>query len=173
MINDVCWATRNVDMPGVFVANPEDFGMFYQWGSDVGWSSTDPLTATDGMNTWRDLSESGNIWLPENNPCPEGWRAPTREEFESLVSANNYWGNLNGIDGRFFGNEEPRLFLPAAGHRNDSDGEFFGVGIAGYYWSSSIYGHYAYSLLIASTIVDPSNYTYRARGFNVRCVAEP
>jgi len=31
IINGIKWATRNVDMPGTFAANPEDAGMFYQW----------------------------------------------------------------------------------------------------------------------------------------------
>jgi len=36
VINGVKWATRNVDKPGTFVANPEDFGMLYQWNRRVG-----------------------------------------------------------------------------------------------------------------------------------------
>ena len=42
-INGIRWATRNVDMPGTFVANREDAGMFFQRHKRVGWSSTDPL----------------------------------------------------------------------------------------------------------------------------------
>ena len=45
LINGVRWATSNVDMPGTFAANPEDAGLFYQWGSNVGWSSTDPCVS--------------------------------------------------------------------------------------------------------------------------------
>ena len=36
VINGVRWATRNVDKPGTFAANPEDAGMLYQWNRKVG-----------------------------------------------------------------------------------------------------------------------------------------
>ena len=52
-INGVVWATRNVGLPGIFVKNPEDAGMLYQWNSKVGWSSTDPLVSTDG-SAWNE-----------------------------------------------------------------------------------------------------------------------
>lgn len=29
-INGLIWATRNVDAPGTFAKNPEDYGMYYQ-----------------------------------------------------------------------------------------------------------------------------------------------
>jgi hypothetical protein len=32
VINGICWATRNLDVGGVFVANPEYYGALYQWG---------------------------------------------------------------------------------------------------------------------------------------------
>ena len=32
MINGVCWATSNLDVGGVFCANPYDYGALYQWG---------------------------------------------------------------------------------------------------------------------------------------------
>ena len=120
MINGICWATRNVDMPGTFVANPEDAGMLYQWGSKIGWSYTIPPIANDGITVWHLVYETGDIWLPEKNPCPNGWRLPTRQELQSLINSGSYWSSLNGINGRFFGNKEPHLFLPAAGCISDS-----------------------------------------------------
>jgi len=137
-INGVCWATSNVDMPGTFAANPENAGMFYQWGSNVGWSSSNPLTASDGINIWRNLSETGDVWLPEKNPCPIGWRLPTRGEIESLALTYNYWGNLNGVGGSFWGTDEPRLFMPATGTRGHGDGTLYYVGEMAFYLSSTI-----------------------------------
>jgi uncharacterized protein YjdB len=78
VIDGIRWATRNVDAPNTFAATPESAGLFYQWGSNVGWSVTDPLTATDGDNTWRDLYAIGSSWTAAKNPCPAGWRLPTR-----------------------------------------------------------------------------------------------
>jgi uncharacterized protein (TIGR02145 family) len=171
-INGVCWATCNVDMPATFATNPEDAGMFYQWGSNVGWSSTDPLIASDGINTWRNLSQSGNVWLPEKNPCPKGWRVPTRQEFQNLINISNYWGNLNGINGRFFGNEEPFLFFPCAGYRVNSDGTLGHENMSGYYWSCTPYSTEAYSLYFrADTNLIQSGF-YRWNGLSIRCVAD-
>ena len=169
-LNGVCWATCNVDMPGTFAANPEDAGMFYQWGSNVGWSSTDPLIASDGINTWRNLSQSGNIWLPEKNPCPAGWRVPTQQEFQSLINAGSYWGLLNGINGRFFGNEEPRLFFSASGYRAH-DGTFMPGNPAGFYWSCTPFNTEAYNLFFRDGNILIQSSFFRTSSFSIRCVA--
>jgi hypothetical protein len=51
-------------------------------------------------------------------------------------------GATNYSSGRFFG---PGLMLPAAGFRNQVNGQLFGRGIQGHYWSSSeIVGNYAW-----------------------------
>jgi len=170
MINGTCWATRNVDMPGTFVANPEDYGMLYQWGSNIGWSNTYPLTASDGINEWRELWETGNVWLQENNPCPNGWRLPTLQEFQSLISSGGYWGNLNGINGYFFINAAPHLFIPAAGHC--FGGSLGGVNNTCFLWSDTPYENiFAYGVQILSSGL----YYYpafRFTAYSIRCVAE-
>ena len=170
MINGLCWATRNVDMPGTFAANPEDAGMFYQWGSNVGWSTTNPLWASDCINIWRDLSESGTVWLPEKNPCPVGWRVPTVEEFQSLCSASNYWGNLNGINGRFFGNNDPRIFLPAAGVRFGDNVNT--LGNWAYFWSSTRPAINAHVFHFNDMHTNPTAGINVYLGCSIRCVAE-
>jgi len=173
MINGVCWATCNVDMPGTFVSQPSDAGMFYQWGSNVGWSSTDPLIASDGINTWRSLCESGSVWLPQKDPCPAGWRVPTYQELYSLSGSNGYWGILNGINGRFFG--EGQLFLPIVGTRGRLDGELsYDASTRGFYWSSTYssgtHAYDLYLLLITNSIGISTN--YRDFGMSIRCVSE-
>ena len=165
-INGIYWAKCNVNKPGFFTAKPEDFGMFYQWGSKVGWSSTDPLEASDGIHSWRNLSETGNVWKAEKDPCPTGWRVPTKEEFESLVSSGSVWKKKNDIDGRFFGNE--KLFLPAAGYRHTSDGVLGNVGY-GNYWSSIPDTNDAYYLNFYEHNCYISD-NYKTYGNSVRCV---
>ena len=178
LINGVRWATSNVNMPGTFAANPEDAGLFYQWGSNVGWSSTDPLTATDGINTWRDLSEKGNTWQTAKNPCPNGWRVPTYDELNSLTQTNNVtfmWTTENSVNGyrltdKTTGNS---LFLPAAGYRDYyyGGGSLNAVDMYGFYWSATLYGTYAYTLFFYSGIFTMYS-NNRAYCFSVRCVAE-
>ncbi len=89
IINGVMWAKYNVGAPDTFAATPEDPGMFYQWNRKLGWSSTDPLVASDGSEEWQNPSSvPGEIWAAENDPSPEGWRLPTREELLSLTDAS-------------------------------------------------------------------------------------
>jgi len=174
LINGVRWATRNVDKPGTFAAKPEDAGMFYQWGSNVGWSSMNPLTATDGNNTWRKLADYGDTWQSAKNPCPSGWRVPTVSEWKSLVDAGSSWTTVNGVSGRVFGSAPNTIFLSAVPGRVIDGRLDVGVGSVGYYWSSTPYnsdGIYRLNFRSGanSILTDLSS---RVDGRAVRCVSE-
>jgi len=138
VIDGLRWATCNVNAPGVFADKPGDPGMFYQWGSKVGWSSSDPLANTDG-SSW--ITDSDYIaWESANDPCPAGWRVPTSEELQNLTYTSvSSWGTSNGVPGRIFGSAPNALFLPAAGYRNGTTtAELIGLGLTGNYWSTSL-----------------------------------
>jgi uncharacterized protein (TIGR02145 family) len=172
IINGIKWATRNVRAPGKFTAHYYDPGMFYQWNRKVGWSSTDPLVNSDGGTTWDDSSPSGYAWERENDPCPDGWRVPTRAELASL--GNGVWTNTPTA-GSFFGSDENSIFLPAAGARYNSTGEHYSVYKGGLYWSSTanaVYGGYCFYLLFDNTNAISHFSINPAYGFSVRCVAE-
>jgi len=173
-INGLYWAKCNVDSPGFFTEKPEEFGMFYQWGSNVGWSSTDPLKATDGIHTWRDLSETGNVWKAAKDPCPTGWRVPTNVELESLVKSGSVWKKKNDIDGRFFANE--KFFLPAANCRVHSGSLWQEPYTYGNYWTSTQSEDFslsAYALEFSQIdFIDVHNKHDKVFGFSVRCVKE-
>jgi len=179
MINGVCWATRNVDAPETFTANPKDFGMFYQWNRNIGWSTTNPMINSNGGTTWDGSNPIGTTWETTNNVCPAGFRVPTLAEIQSLLNTafvTNVWTPENGINGRKFtdistGNT---LFLPAVGNRSGVDGTLGSAGSLGYYWSamaSESYETNTYSLYFHSgdaLWIDVS----RRHGQSVRCVAE-
>ena len=173
IINGIRWATRNVDIPGTFADNPQDAGMFYQWNRRVGWSSTNPIVNSNGGTTLDSSNPEGTEWYAENDPCPAGWRVPTREELQSLNSAGSIWITHNGINGRLFGTVAPnQIFLPAAGHRFFTPDALLNVGARGNYWSSTqIDGEFAQGLWFNSGSVDVSWY-WRTNGLSVRCVAE-
>lgn len=83
-------------------------------------------------------SEFGNYYTFDNsyNAIPKGWRLPTELEFQSLISSNSIWTNLNGVNGRLFGVVPNQIFIPAAGfHRFES--QFREIGKNGKYWSST------------------------------------
>ena len=179
LINGTIWALHNVDNPGTFTANPENPGRFFQWNRLTGWSSTGSVS---GWNS--NFSEEDVFWEEENDPCPEGWSVPTRDEFASLVSSGSVWTRQNGVNGRLFGVAPNQIFLPAAGFRAGSNGALNGAGLSGYYWSFIPYfwtegtppddilhidAKLGHILRFYSGIANISLGS-RAYGFNVRCV---
>jgi hypothetical protein len=140
-INGVTWATRNVDAPGTFAATPESAGMFYQWNRKVGWSSTDPMVASNGNTTWDGSIPSGAEWETVNDPCPEGWRVPTHSEQNLLVRAGYSWTTQNGVTGGVFGTVPYQIFLSASSYRGSEgllDPPASGSSdLTGRYWAST------------------------------------
>ena len=173
VINGVRWATRNVDAPGTFADNPQDAGMLYQWNRRIGWSSTNPMTDSNGNTTWDSSIPAGTAWYAENDPCPAGWRVPTQAELTNLRNQPNIWvsnWNDTGINGRLFGTAPNQIFLPAAGNRYIG-GWLNSVGTIGDYWSSTQVGRNAMVLWFTSTH-SGANDIDRTNGFSVRCVAD-
>jgi len=89
-INGIKWATCNVDAPGTFTKNPQDIGKSYQWNSRIPgnvWAEKDYWEGGSRYSyTW-----SNNLisWLPENDPCPAGYRvASTADCNASFNDAN-------------------------------------------------------------------------------------
>jgi len=172
IINGVKWATRNVDKPGTFAANPESAGMFYQWNRKVGWSSTDPMINSIGGTNWDNSQSAGIAWTETNDPCPGGWRVPTGSELDNLNSLNAVWTQVNNVNGYRFGTGSNAIFLPAAGFRDQAySGEHRDENETGWYWSCSKSGDSPQCLFA------PSDRHYSAEvngtnGFSVRCVAK-
>jgi uncharacterized protein (TIGR02145 family) len=172
LINGVLWATCNVNTPGTFATLPSEAGMFYQWNRKVGWSSTDPMVNSEGGTTWDSSLPEGDTWEKSKDPCPSGWRVPSFEEQQSLLNSGSFWGELNGVSGRFFFACTQRVFFPAAGCRYFSDGMLYSVGGNGYFWSGTPNGSGdAYGLDFGSGNAVTGSYG-RGVGFSVRCVSE-
>ena len=145
------------------------------------------LGGKDEDYDWK--SSGGGLWVSgtedapvktKYDPCPEGWRVPTRKELEALSCNYSSWttNELNQPGRRFFGSslyskEVHQVFFPAAGYRNGrfSDAQYRGK--YGYYWSSDPYysNRLAYHLYFSD---ENANRTegYRAGGLSVRCVQE-
>jgi uncharacterized protein (TIGR02145 family) len=84
-INGITWASKNVGAADAFVDNPGESGKLYQWDNN---------TAHDyGVGTgWATSASGATVWSAGSDPCPDGWRVPTKAEFDnSLLSSPKRW----------------------------------------------------------------------------------
>ena len=152
------WATCNVGAD-----TPEGYGDYFAWGETAPKERYDwkcykygrflneryefTKYCTDSVYGLDGFVDNLTILEPEDDAATvnwgEGWRMPTREEWEELyLNATYTITTLNGIDGCLFtANNGNSLFLPAAGYWWGSELNSAGIGV---YWSSSINKDYPY-----------------------------
>ena len=168
-----------------FTPSWEINGGYWQWGrkemAAAGPSGPGEKEAWSGkVAGWNQKYASENAWGEKNkvslDPCPIGFRVPSKVEWEgvfayntstavgSWTDASTYFGS-----GRLIGR---KLFLPAAGGRDDGGGALYGRGASGYYWSSTIGGAFnAWNLNFERSTGDMYN-SSRVYGRSVRCIEE-
>ena len=176
----VKWASTNVG-----ASSPEGYGYYYAWGEterkeqyvwddylhcERSQTSLSKYTAADGLKVLEPGDDVAHVkW-------GEGWRLPTREEWQELVEKCD-WSEMTergGVKGRYVyrkGDPSAYIFLPAAG--NVSNSVYSYVGETGYYWSSRVsvldYRN-AYYCLFNSTAYGWDYSLSRAYGRSVRPV---
>ena len=165
-INGVTWAASNVYVPGTFAIHPEHAGMHFQWNRRKGWDITDI-----NVEGWNNVVATGTAWYAKNDPCPEGWRVPTWEEFELLNEAGSVWASLNDVQGRLFGDAPNQVFLPAAMWRLYSSGclDVDNPIHQGFYWAREPFVNLNVSSLFGAV---GTAFHLNASGYSVRCVAK-
>ncbi|MDR1226063.1 MAG: leucine-rich repeat protein [Prevotellaceae bacterium] len=180
-IGGITWAAFNVDAYQTFAARPDIYTKFYQWSKATAWAATGDVSGWSGYSY--SSSTSSTTWTV--NPCPSGWRLPTRAEFEALHNTGTSWvyasARGNDVEGRFYGpnhatctmnNLNGCVFLPACGYRSASFGYLWSQDEVGYYYSSteSDRNDSAYTLRFTSDDSNPANNINKWEGFSIRCV---
>ena len=172
---------------------PTDFvGAANDGSSGFAAAPTDSAANDAAISDWSQTAETNNdawnvdentpVKVTDNDPCPDGFRVPTRNEWVAVdtYNADNLTGATWSVGPTEFGNalqygpdaNGKLLTLPAAGNRSNASGALSTRGSSGYYWSSKEFSSLAYILLFNSSNVNPANLNNRTAGFSVRCIAE-
>ena len=150
------------------------------------------ITYNSSNNDWYytgDYSTDNTRWSTSDSaksiydPCPSGWRVPdggndgvwskALGSSSYFVKPSLYESANEGVNfSRYFGSAST-IWYPASGYCFSNDGSLYYVGGDGFYWSASPRGSYAYYLHFSyDGYVYPSDYSYRAYGYSVRCLQE-
>ena len=110
-----------------------------------------------------------------SDPCPPGWRVPTKTEWEGIGAGNNRITIDNTTKlATITGDNGIALVLPATGYRFDQSGIRGGQGIVGTYWTSSVSvsGNNACNAHFTNGTALCMMTDERADGFAMRCIKE-
>ncbi len=179
------WMDRNLGASQVATSSTDAdaYGDVYQWGrgtdghqlrtsgtttvlsnSDTPGHS-DFITNSSSPFDWR-MPQNDDLWQGVdgiNNPCPAGYRLPTEAE---LDAERQSWTS-NDATGAF---ASPLKFT-VGGVRNFGSGTFYFVDQYGRYWTSTVNGSSARSMVFTGTSAYFLN-NGRADGSSVRCIKE-
>ncbi|WP_407476630.1 FISUMP domain-containing protein [Elizabethkingia anophelis] len=178
-------ATEGIDP---FSPEAGNHGAKYQWGANTNEAGRYISQANDQSNSgtvsgWISTPKPNGSWSDtsktSNDPCPSGYRVPTRAQWQAVIDNNNVerigsWANDGNYTTALYVRNPSNirtLMLPAAGYRSNTGGTLLSRGYGGYYWSSSVATSSASRLSFNSSSVHVSNLN-RLLGFSVRCVAE-
>lgn len=171
-------------------------GNYYQWGRTLPIANADTQTgAISGFSTaqignkaWNSGTEASPV-KTANDPCPAGFRVPTRTEWKgfllnsSSVSSLGTW-STSGTNGaanfgaaKVFINNGNTVVFPISGMRYGySSGSLQARGFIGHYWSNIAdapvagVNQGAFTFRLESTNVLPEHKFYVPTGFPIRCI---
>jgi len=137
------------------------------------WLSTNTTSQAVNDARWNSGSEGTPVKVVANDPCPTGYRIPTGAELdaERNIGGTGSWGTgseQNSAAGAF----ASVLKLPVPGTLSRVNAMISSINKYGYYWSSTVSGTNALSLLIGNNVARIYSGRSRAFGLSVRCIKE-
>lgn len=128
------WATCNIG-----ATQPSQPGGLYAWGETTTKTSYIPGNSKTHGKNMNDISGNATYDVATAK-WGKGWRMPTKEEFEELVTYCSFphYEKLNGRWGQKFTNHKNgrSFFLPATGHKENGSKHLEANG-CGNYWTST------------------------------------
>jgi hypothetical protein len=144
-IDGVClgglmWAKYNVDEPGTFATTPGAPGKFYAFNRNEAYPSSGPCTWTIP------IIDEPDSWSPANDPCPAGWRVPTKAETDAAYASTNVTCIIPDQPDQFVGcclvstgapllcspDKKDAVYVPLAGSTDET--HHYGWLWAAYFW---------------------------------------
>jgi len=144
----VKWATCNIG-----ANTPEEAGLYFAWGETQGYTAEQ--VGTDKNFSWEDYefgpdtaltkyneTDGLTVLEPEDDAATanwgDGWRMPTKEEFEELMTLPHSWDASRSGYSFTDGNDNELLFVFAGGGAYNGNAYDLGENENGYYWSGSL-----------------------------------
>lgn len=172
-------------------------GNYYQWGTHdpVATAYTDPGSISGWNSTgyapnksWNSGTESSPV-KTLNDPCPDGFRIPTHNEWDSFDTSSSskynigtwaedgYIGATNFTAAKVFVNNGSIITFPSAGTRVYSySGGLMWRAARGYYWSSTEAPYanniQAMSLAFDADKIYSAEAPVRTSGNSIRCISQ-
>ena len=183
------WMDRNLGASQVATLynDSASFGDYYQWGREVDGhqlknsntnntiapSQQQPghanfITSID-YNDWNIDNNWTTRWINNKgqktsaDPCPNGWRVPTKSEWQSAINEENWNNYMDAFNSP--------LKLPASNYRSAQDGGFPDLYSFGMYWSSDYLASYGLELFLSDENANV-NFTWRSQGVCIRCISD-
>jgi uncharacterized protein (TIGR02145 family) len=133
-IGDQTWMAENLNYQtdsswcyGNNASNGATSGRLYKWAAAMGLD-----------NSYDSSSASGQIQTPHRGVCPVGWHLPSRQEWNSLVTAvgDSAGTKLKAVSPNWNGTNDFGFSALPGGSRDD-DGTFYDLGAYGVWWTAT------------------------------------
>lgn len=173
LIGTQCWMKENLDVGTLILGNIEQSNNAiiekYCYNND-----TANCSIYGGMYQWNEAMQYVTT-IGTKGICPEGWHIPTENQLQILkTTVGNSSNALKAIGqgyGAGTGTNTSGFSALLAGQRYCFSSDFYYLGSAGYFWSSTQISSAAYRIDIYGSDNQIYFYAdYKTYGFNVRCL---